>query len=307
MKVSTRRSSKPSPARKKTSLFQRGYSVAREEKKRQDEAREQSGKRLFNLFLKDDGDEAQVRFLTEEPINFYAHTIKSSRNGSDRFDTFVCTQDDDCPYCAEGDRPSYKGAYLVFDRRTVEIKDKQTGKKKKIHGQLRLYIQGMRVIGQLDRLSNRYGLTKCDYTIARVGKGQNTTYTFDREADENEKLTKKEIENLLPEKLRDMYDGTMESLYNIVEEQIAMMIPGSESAHGSDDEDDDDYEDEDSREAERRRRKNLVSYDDDEEDDEDDEDERPRKSSVKRGTGSSKPSLKKSAGKSSAKSLFKKR
>ena len=62
MKVSGMK--KPSATKKRTSLFQRGYETAREEKKRQDEVREKSGKRLYNLFLKDDGDEAQVRFLT---------------------------------------------------------------------------------------------------------------------------------------------------------------------------------------------------------------------------------------------------
>lgn len=316
MKVSGK--SKPSPTKKRTSLFQRGYETAREEKKRQDEVREKSGKRLYNLFLKDDGDEAQVRFLTEEPVNFYAHNIKSVRGGNDRFDTFVCTQDDDCPFCEDGDRPSYKGAYLVYDKRTIETKDPKTGKKKKIHGQLRLYIQGMRVISQLDRLSSRYGLTKCDYIIARVGKGQNTSYTFDRDTDECEKMTKKEIENLLPEKLRDMYDGTMESLYSIVEDQIAMMLP-SEDTHGHDDADDEDEDDEEYRRREKKRRSNLVGYDDDdedeeedddEEDDEDDDDEEEdepprRKSSVKSST--KKPSLaapKKKSG-SSAKKLFK--
>lgn len=307
MKVSGK--TKPSPTKKRTSLFQRGYETAREEKKRQDEVREKSGKRLYNLFLKDDGDEAQVRFLTEEPVNFYAHNIKSVRGGNDRFDTYVCTQDDDCPFCEDGDRPSYKGAYLVYDKRTIETKDPKTGKKKKIHGQLRLYIQGMRVISQLDRLSSRYGLTKCDYIIARVGKGQNTSYTFDRDTDECEKMTKKEIENLLPEKLRDMYDGTMESLYSIVEDQIAMMLP-SEDTHGHDDDDDEDEDDEEYRRREKKRRSNLVGYDDDdeEEDDDDDdegEDEPPRKSSVKSSTN--KPSLaapKKKSG-SSAKKLFK--
>lgn len=316
MKVSGK--TKTSPTNKRTSLFQRGYETAREEKKRQDEVREQSGKRLYNLFLKDDGDEAQVRFLTEEPVNFYAHNIKSVRGGNERFDTFVCTQDDDCPFCEDGDRPSYKGAYLVYDKRTIETKDPKTGKNKKIRGQLRLYIQGMRVISQLDRLSSRYGLTKCDYIIARVGKGQNTSYTFDRDTDECEKMTKKEIENLLPEKLRDMYDGTMESLYSIVEDQIAMMLP-SENTHGHND-DDEDEDDEEYRRREKKRRSNLVGYDDDEDEEEDDdedeeeyeddddeeEDEPPRrKSSVKSSTKN--PSMaapKKNSG-SSAKKLFK--
>lgn len=313
MKAVSRRGS-TTPKRKRSSLFQRGYQPAREEKKRMDEQREQSGKRLFNLFLKDDGDEAQVRFLTEEPINFYAHTIKTVQGGKDHYETFACSQDDDCPYCDDGDRPSYKGAYLVYDKRTFETKDKN-GKKKKIHGQIRLYIQGMRVIGQLDRLSSRYGLTKCDYIIARVGSGQNTSYTFDRVSDENEKITKKEIENLLPEKLRDMYDGTMESLYSIVEDQITMMLPGqssnSSSSYSEDDEDDPD-EDEDE-EYELRRRRNLIGDDDDDDDDSDDEEEEdysPKKSrhSVKglssKSGKSTKPSVHSGKNRKSVKRLY---
>ena len=273
--------SKPKKSNGHSSLFQRGYEPAREEKKRQDEAREASGKRLYGLFLKDDGDEATVRFLTEEPVNFYAHTVRVMRGGKERFDTCVCTQDEDCDLCADGDRPSFKGAYLIYDKRTFDAKDRKTGKTKKVHGQIRLYIQGMRVIGQLDRLSKRYGLTKYDYTITRSGSGQSTTYMFDREADSNDKLSKKEIENLLPEKLRDMYDGTMESLYSIVEEQIELMLPGNddieeESSRRSSSKYDDDDEDEDDAEELRKHRRNLVSDDDEDEDDEDDdEDEEP--------------------------------
>ena len=296
MKLSSNKGSATNSSTKKksSSLFQRGYDPARAEKHRQDEAREQSSKRLYNLFLKEDGDEATVRFLTEEPVNFYAHNIKTTRGGKEFYEMVACSQDDNCEICEDGDKPSYKGAYLVYDRRTFEKKDKN-GKKVKVNGSIRIYIQGMRIIGQLDRLSSRYGLTKYDYTITRNGSGQSTTYMFDREPESNAKVSKKEIENMLPEKLREMYDGTEESLYRIVEQQVELMLPSENREEDNDDDDDED--DKDTRRVEKKRRSNLVSYDDDDnddDDDDDDEDEKPKKKS----------SLKAASGKKSVKSLY---
>lgn len=283
MKLQSKGSSKKSSSSSKKSsnkggLFNRGYGAAREEKERQDQAREARGKRLYNLFLANDGDEAQVRFLTEEPLNFYAHNVRTVRGGRERFDTVVCTQDGNCPYCEDGDKPSYKAAFLVYDRRKFKVEDSKTGKKKTVNGQVRLYVQGVRIVSQLDRISSKYGLTKCDITIARVGSGQNTTYTFDRMPEENDKLTKAEISNLLPEKLRSDFDGSMDSLYDIVEQQLEYMMPQEIDREDDEDEDDEDTE------RERRRRKNLVSYDEEDEDDEDeeDEDESPRRRSKSR-------------------------
>lgn len=249
-------------------LFKRGYEAAREEKKRQEEVRENMGKRLFRFFLSGDGAEATVRFLTEEPVNFNEHTIKTVKNGSDRYETYVCTGDDKCPYCESGDRASFKGAYLVWDYTPYETTDDK-GKKKKVNGSLKLYVAGTRVLSQLDRLSSRYGLTSRDYEISRTGTGTSTSYMIER-TDEVSKLTAKQIENWLPEKLREEFDGSVDSLYKIVEDQLKMYIPSAGASNSDDDDDDDDNEEE------YRGRKNLVSYDDDDEDEE--EDERPKKS-----------------------------
>lgn len=237
-------------------MFKKGYDAVREEKQRQDENREKAGKNLWRFFLTNDGEEADVRFLTEEPVTFYEHTIKNTRNGKDSYDTHVCSGDDSCSFCANGDKPTFKGAFLIWDMRPFEYKDKD-GKKKTGEGQLRLYVQGARVLSQLDRISSKYGLTNRPVTIIRLGKGTNTTYTIEKGDDEG-KLSRKEIENMLPEKLREMYNGTMESLYKIIEESLA----GSISTDDSDS--DDDYEEE------YNNRSNLVGVDDD------DEDEAPR-------------------------------
>lgn len=196
-------------------LFARGYESSRAEKERQDKARENMGKRLWKFFLKDDGEEADVHFLTEEPVNFYEHNIKT---GDNKFDQYTCTKED-CPDCADGDRATFKSAYLIVDHREYEYTDKD-GKKHKGKDQVRLFVQGMKVASQLDRISTRYGLSNRDVTIIRLGKGTQTTYTVEK-GDEC-KYTEKQIRDLLPEKLRDMYDGTQNSLMDIVEEQLLM-------------------------------------------------------------------------------------
>lgn len=235
-------------------IFARGYSASRAEKERQDKARENAGKRLWRFFLKDDGDEADLRFLTEEPVNFYEHNLKRG----DRFEQYCCTGDD-CPFCADGDRPTYKGAYLVVDRREYEYTDKN-GKKQTGNNQVRLFVQGMKVVSQLDRISEKYGLSNRDVTIVRLGKGTQTTYTIER--GEKDIMSKKEIEALLPEKIRDQYDGTMDSLMSIVEEQLLMLTKDY-------DPEDEEGEDEDDVEETTSGRDKLISYD--EEDDEEDE------------------------------------
>lgn len=231
-------------------MFKKGYTAVREEKQRQDENREKAGKNLWRFFLSSDGDEADVRFLTEEPVTFYEHTVKTMRNGKEAYDTVVCSGDDSCPLCANGDKPTFKGAFLIWDKRPFEFTDKD-GKKKTGEGQLRLYVQGARVLSQLDRISSKYGLTNRTITIVRLGKGTSTSYTIEK-GDEEGKLSQAEIKNMLPEKLRDNYNGTMDSLYSIIEECLSNSIAGS--SNNSPEEDEEEY----------TNRSNLVGVDDDE-------------------------------------------
>lgn len=274
-------------------MFKKGYEAARQEKKRQEEVRESMNKRLFRFFLMGDGAEAKVRFLTEEPINFNEHTVKTYKSGKERYDNVLCCDDESCSLCKEGDKPSFKGAYLIWDYSTYESKDKN-GKKKKVNGSLKLYVAGTRVLSQLDRLSNRYGLTSRDYEISRTGTGTDTSYMIER-TDEITKLTKAQITNMLPEKLKEDFDGTMESLYSIIEEQIKLCLP-KDSDFGGEDEDEDE---------EPPRGKNLVDYDEDEEmEDEIDEDEVPFKSKGNTSLRSKKYTLPKSK-KPSIKGAFK--
>ena len=265
------------------SMFKQGYSAVREEKQRQDEAREKAGKNLYRFFLANDGDEAEVRFLTEEPVTFNEHNVRTTRGGKEVFDSVVCSQEG-CSLCAAGDRPTFKGAFLIWDMRPYEVTDKD-GKKQTKSGQLRLYVQGARVLSQLDRISTKYGLTNRTVNIIRLGKGTNTSYTIEK-GDEDGKLSKAEIENMLPEKLRPMYNGTMESLYDIVKECLSNSMA--------------DVEDDDEDDEELSNRRNLVGVDDDIEDSEG----APKKSSMFKKTGGIK---RRQPVENSAKALFRKK
>lgn len=218
-------------------MFKKGFEANRQEKARQEKMAENRGKKLFRFFLAKDGDEADLIFLTEEPINFQEHNVKGSRNGKEVFNQFTCTGDDNCELCNDGDRPSFKGAFLVWDGRPFEYTDKN-GKKQKAEGSLKLFVYGTKVISQLDRISSKYGLAGREITMVRLGSGTSTSYTFER--GDKVSLTEKEITNMLPEKLREEYDGTEESLYAIIERQLEMNVKGynGESNDDSDDEDD---------------------------------------------------------------------
>jgi|AntRauTorckE6833_2_1112554.scaffolds.fasta_scaffold00366_15 hypothetical protein len=198
------------------SLFSRGYDDVKKAKKEQEE-RGNQGFELFDFFVAEDGGEAPFMFLTEEPVNWDSHTYQT-RNG--RYNTVLCTGDD-CKFCNDNDRPRFVGSYLVLDLRPYTYE--KDGEEITKEYQVKLYTQGTRVLSQLDRLSSKYGLKDKLWNLVRIGKSTSTTYTFERE--EEQELTEEKIREVLPEFLGEDYDGTMESLYNIVEEQIKMKAP----------------------------------------------------------------------------------
>lgn len=267
------------------SIFKRGYEASREEQERQKEAKKVAGKKLWDFYLKDDKDEADLRFLTEEPVNFLQHQLKV---GGNKYEQFTCTGEG-CELCADGDKPQFKGAYLVVDHREFEYT--KDGKKQTGRDQVRMFIQGMKVVSQLDRLSNKYGITNRDLTMIRLGTGTGTTYTLER--GDEDKLSSKQIKAFLPEQLRESFDGTTDSLYAIVEEQLLMRTKGYTFEEDADDDDDEDDND---------GRNGLISEDDEE------EEVKPKK---KLGASKKKPMFKKAQNsvkpKSGAKSLLKKK
>lgn len=201
-------------------MFNRGFKAVNEEKERQESQKNNGG--LFRFFLKKDKEEADITFLTEQPVNYYEHTIKTFVNGTERYNSIPCVGEG-CKHCAEGNKPSFKSAWLIIDHREVSYKD-QSGKTKTLQDQVRLLIYGTKIASQLDRKSERYGLTGRVYTVVRLGTGTSTSYTF--EHGDKYTLTQQEIESVLPDNLKAMYDGSQESLYGIIEQQITNLVEG---------------------------------------------------------------------------------
>lgn len=224
----------------------RGFKDVNEEMERQEE-RKKGG--LFRFFLSKSKDEAEVTFLTEQPINYYEHNLKTVVNGKDRYEQIPCIGEG-CKHCANGERPSFKSAWLIVDHR--EYTYEKDGKEVTAKDQVRLLIYGVKQASQLDRKSERYGLVGRDYTVVRLGTGTSTTYTWEH-GDKNP-LTEAEIRNYLPDGIADMYDGTMESLYKIVENQIEAMAGLNNSSSSNTKED---------KEADRQADEALVNIDDD--------------------------------------------
>lgn len=271
----------------------RGFKAHKQEEDRREKERESRIGKLWRYFLKDGEEDVPLRFLTEEPILFYEHSLSVGGKY-----TNVTCEGDDCPECAKGDKPSYKGAWLVVDGREVEVDEKKdgraTGKKRIITDQVRLYVRGSTDIAKLDRLSRKFGLMSRPWFATKTGSGTSTSYELDR--GEPDELTEKQITNLLakvPEKMRDHYDGSDESLMDIVEANIFDdFVLGDEeddpkpktkpkdktSRYRDEDEDDEDYDDDDDDVD-----SGVQSVDDEEEE----EDERPRR---RKTGGRSKPS-----------------
>lgn len=235
-------------------LFKRGFKALEEEKKRQSEYQHNKSA-IYRMYLKEG--EANIVFLTEEPVNFYEHNVRNTRNGKEYFDNVTCLGDD-CHLCNTGDRPSFKSAWLILDLRPYEYEDKKTGKRKTLEKQLKLYVVGTKTAGVLQRKSQRYGLLNTEYILERIGKKTDTTYTLDKEGKYD--VDESEINEMLPECYQEMYDGSPESLMDIIESEIIKNAPnGGES---SDDEDDEN-------EA-------IIGVDDEE------EDEKPKKTGKKK-------------------------
>lgn len=276
-------------------LFNTGYTAVKEEKERQERNREKVKGKLWDFYLSDDGDEAQVRFLTEEPVNYYAHSVPEKGG---RYQEHICTQDDDCEYCNEGDKPQFKSAYLIWDKREYETTNEK-GKKVKKSGCLRLYTQGTKVTSQLARISSKSGITVKDLNIVRSGKGTQTSYMFENDF-EREPLTADEVREMLavlPEEQQAMYKGDVKkgnkSLLNVVMAQLEMRMDDYEEDKNTDYDEDEDYDesdgDEDEEETPRRSSKSSAKktsnkrtpssskrkryVEEDEEDDEDDYEE----------------------------------
>jgi hypothetical protein len=195
----------------------RGFKAFREEEEKRKKQAEQRRGKLFRFLLKDGEKDVPILFLTNEPVLFQEHQWLDKG----KVYNVTCTGDNDCEECVRGHRPSYRGAFLIVDRREYEqderdAKGNKTGKKIKVKDRLRLLIRGATDMAKLDRIEERYGLMSRQYFVTKVGSGNTTSYEFDR-SDREDKLTSKQIATFLsqlPEKYRGM------NPYEVIEANI---------------------------------------------------------------------------------------
>ena len=242
----------------KKNMFNKGFDNVKEEAKRQEAVREANKNRVNRFFLSKDGDEADVYFLNEEPVNYRAHTVpQTTQSGKTFYKDFLCTGEKDCDYCVDHGNPSFKSAFLVIDNTPYETKDGKT-----VPQTLKMYSVGTRVATQLARLSTKYGLVNRTYTIVRNGSGTSTTYTVER--GDKVKVSNELVKKLLPEDVKEMFDGTEESVQSIIEEMLMTedaLNKGEVLENDEDDEADDGViakdldEDEDDEEEEKPKSK----------------------------------------------------
>ena len=196
-------------------LFGRGFSVMDERIKEKEMMQESRKGKLYRFFFGKNDNEAEISFLTEEPICFQEHNIKSGET----YMSVTCVGEG-CPYCKES-KARDVFAWLVVDHRSYEAKvydenNVDTGKKKTVKDRIKLLVRGMTDAASLKRLSEKYGLTDRPYTVTKTGTGKNTKWDFDR--GEPREMTSKRISEYreqLPEKLRSL------DFYKIVEMQIS--------------------------------------------------------------------------------------
>lgn len=244
------------------SLFNKGYKAVAKEQERQEAIKESLGRRLNQFFLSPKGDtEASVIFLTTEPITFKAYNVKKmSNSGKEYYDMVVCTNEAKQTE-KYGSKPSFKGAFLIYDTRPVNYTT-QDGKEINKDGQVRLYITGITNLPKLERCESKWGLADYIWEISRTGSGKSVSYSFDR----GEKLadtdySDKDFVAELPKALAEEFGDDFEAL---LEDQLMQFTenPPKHDSYTSTDEEDEDGEDE-----------SLVNVDDE-------EDEAPKKKSV---------------------------
>lgn len=165
--------------------FGEGYQKVEEKDKEIQEAM-----RAFipNFFIREEDENVYISFLTGEPITFYEHFVKSKKQ------SFTCPdsgnpQKGTCPLCAMGNKPSFKGAFLIIDHRLEQWKDKEGNEHQRQHT-VKLAKWGIRVLKQLQKLDAKLkkgspvmppipeGILGVPFDVTRSGQGTDTSYTF---------------------------------------------------------------------------------------------------------------------------------
>lgn len=208
-------------------------------------------KGIYDFYVKD-GQETLMRFLTDKPVAFKAHTIKVGKAPK----VFVCTEDDNCLGCRQPDsfdstkmnKASVKAAFLVLDGSVVEKDEMEngqpTGKKVQYTDQIKVMVRGVNDIAVIQRNAEKHGLLNRAYYCSK--QGQKNPYTFDRvdgcprgkdaEFWSQSELSQEAIDKLiekLPEKYREMAKGE-NGFYEVLQSLFTPFgeVPEVEEAQG---------------------------------------------------------------------------
>lgn len=120
-----------------------------------------------------------LRFLMEEPVTFKEHYLPNAK-GTRNFTCMDGMTDEngnriECPFCASGNKPSFRGAYLVIDRsEDIWVKD---GQEHTVQNQIKIFKQGISTLRILEGLSKKRKLTDWEIEITRTGIGADSRYT----------------------------------------------------------------------------------------------------------------------------------
>lgn len=213
------------------SWFAQGYQKVEERQREIDEAMKGS---LPNLIVRDEDEDVYVSFITSEPITFYEHFLPNLKR------SFTCPDNGDstkgtCPLCAMGNKPSFRGAYLVIDHRHEQWE--KDGQKFQRQHTLKIAKFGIRVLKSLQKLDTKLkkgnkvtppvpnGILEIPFEIIRSGKGTDTQYAFNALQPSEEHFPRKyELEEGKTE-----FDTIIENIKPLSTEQLLAKVNGGTS------------------------------------------------------------------------------
>src|SRR5690606_22730000 len=143
---------------------------------------------LPSLMIRDTDENVYISFVTAEPITYYEHFLKHLKRSFTCPDSGEATKGN-CPLCAMGNKPSFRGAFLVIDHRYEEF-TRQNGEQVKQQHTLKIAKFGIRVLKALQKLDAKLkkgspvqqavpnGILGIPFEVVRSGSGTDTQYTF---------------------------------------------------------------------------------------------------------------------------------
>lgn len=189
-----------------------GFKTFEREEERKEQERSLGRNNIYGMFLREGEEDIPMRFLTDEPILGYFHSVP--RGGGKGLDDVPCTGTG-CPECALGEnKRSYKGMWLVVDERPWERKlrkdGKETGEVEEVPHSVRILTRGSKDISVYNKKHEKFPLNEYTWEISRIGRDSSTSYSIERG----------EKEPLTPEETMEYLELLPKGLLNYVKERV---------------------------------------------------------------------------------------